>query len=280
MVETSSAGDWRAELDLRPQDYERASTWILSSGGMYGVSMDAWLLFAARLRTDKRVVLRVLAAWATLVVAVGVVAIVSSASLPSWVWMAALALSATVILWAATTMGNRTHVAQLERAGGMPSRPLAMPARDVLGALRYAALVATLLVQAVMAIVVWVGYPARYGLGVSVIVLTEWAAAWLLVRAALRRPVIALDDSSRALDERLRASEAGRALAVPYVCTWSVMDIVESYRGEVVAYTAVYALQAVALAAFVVSIRPRRWALAGRPRSSPWSWARAWWRPA
>lgn len=200
-----------------------------------------------------------------------VVAVTVAPSLDSLATRLVLGVSivATFIVGAGLAMVAeiRNDRASVAGTGSRIARGQTSRLRDVIGPLRCAVLAATVAVDLVFVAEVGLRYPARDDLAVGAVLLLGCAGVAALMTAALRRPTIATDAISLAIDERLRAQEVARPLAIGYLTTYVAVDLIESAALAPVALVATM----LALGLNAAASLQRRWPDPGRARAG-WRW--------
>ena len=274
MVATNPALEGLPGRPLRDADFRRARTWLRQTGGVVGLSEPAWLLLAVRLRARRRAALRILVPALLGMFVAGIVFVPdnSAAELTTMVvaFVATAALLRGVGVWelrASETFAQHLH--------GRTSRGRSVGPAEILGAVRVAAYGVVLTAQVVFLVGVAVSYPVHVAVAADLLFVVEWSSiAWLVADAA-RRPTVAVDPSSVAIDERLRSQDASAPLVFTYFGALSFLWVLNAHRvaGHDLSFWA-FALEGLGIAAQVLGTFPRRLTRWNRP-----SW-RAWWGTA
>lgn len=136
--------------------------------------------------------------------------------------------------------------------------------RDVLGSWRCALVAVTIAIDIALLAAVWLRYPGRDGLAVSTLLVVGWAAVGVLITAGLRRPTVAVDAASLAIDERLRSQDVATSLTLGYLANFFAVQLIEGVFVMPIAFAALLAGITLNLAGTL----PRRWraSVPARPR--------------
>lgn len=120
-------------------------------------------------------------------------------------------------------------------AQGLPqrmSRTATPPALVVLGRVRAVVLAAVVVLGGASCTAVWMTQPMAFAVTVTVLVFVAVGFSLLGVRTALRRPTVAFDVLTLALDERLRSEEASLAGLMPVYPVVMLMTVSPPSPGQ------------------------------------------------
>lgn len=200
-----------------PEIDPRVARWMSRRGRGLRLSAAAALLLAPRLRVRWRA--GVVSAVAVLAFYVWWFPVAIPLSLhqdPDWPFAPFVQASVYLVMTAVvlafvwfTRWRDRLIAAELPLR---VTRTGAVGVRTVLGTAGCVAVAAAGVVHLVILVVLARNWPAAVSLSYAGGLLVVTAAMLVVLRAVLRRPTVALDDSSLAIDERLRAQDAMAAL--------------------------------------------------------------------
>jgi hypothetical protein len=263
------ASDWRYQLGLTPRDYNRAVTWLNRTGGMPGMSYDAWLLLIVRLRARIRTAFTVMLPGFVILI-VGAVIIEQVGGTGRHLAVATWAIAGSgAMFWGISVLEARAGLNCGRRLGMRATRERAIGLREILGTARWSAYIVVFVAQSIFVVAAWTHYPARIGVDVTTVLGVEWLAIGWLVSYAFRRPAVAIDAWSLAVDERLRSQEAAMGLALTYLGAGAllvVLDHSEPVGDSLVSWG--FGLVFLGLVAQLIGNIPRKW---------PNPYRRSWW---
>jgi hypothetical protein len=186
---------------------------------MPGLSPAAWALLVARLRCRTRAVKTVILA--LVVTVAGSVAIAvwlwSMRSWPGWVRSPGTTTAIGFGLLDLLMLGARELAARAENALAVTlphrvGRAQAVPLRVILGPVRKVFLLTSLTLAAVLVVAIPFAHADRYAWTYAFVFAGAMAAVLIQIRRSLTRATIAIDATSLAIDERLRAQEVLTAM--------------------------------------------------------------------
>lgn len=224
---------------LGERDVRRAVRWLERSGGLLPVTREVGDLLARRLAARHRIVLRVL----PLVVLAGVITLVGTwsdvptgedpaagtgipgdrrpeESLPL-LGLFAVASGARLVLELLVAAADRRIARSLPHVVRREHRA---PTWVVLGRVQAGALALGVGLTGVSIAVVWASRPTWPAATVSVLALLAVGCCLLSVQVVVRRPAVAVDGVSLAVDERLRTEEAASTLVVLFLCSLTLSN--------------------------------------------------------
>lgn len=203
------------------REVARAARWLNRSGGLSFVPREAGDLLAVRLAARRRILVRSIPAGIGLFATMFVLFVLFVHE--DGRFAKGLALSeldrrrvlvmggffGLIIAYKAlmqffVNRGDRRILAALPRPVGRVGVP---PVTVVLGRLRTASLVVLGVLLAVRAAAAWATGPAPHAVAVTLLLLVCLGFSGVTVALALRRPTVAVDAASLAIDERLRSGE-------------------------------------------------------------------------
>jgi hypothetical protein len=226
---------------------------------MPGISDDAWMLLVVRLRNRMRAVM-----WMVVVMLVGFTVDVAAlggdgpwSRIMEGAWTC---LFLAVAVQVPVRSDRRSSAKIIQQAGLRASRGRQASFREVAGVRRVLAYGVMVVAQAVFVVTVCTDYPLRYSGQVAAGFVCVWLAVASVVWIAMRRPAIALDGPSLAVDERLRFQDAGMGLVFMYFAATGFAFILESdHHARVDLYGYAFLLQGLGLVAQLVGTLPRKW---------------------